>query len=62
MQINKRQCNRSNERNNENYKHRKENEMNRAIIPMSMSNLNMETNTTKKNQTYHLTDRTTQRS
>ena len=48
MQINKPQCNRSNERNNENYKHRNENEMNRPILPMSMNNLNTETNTTKK--------------
>ena len=48
MQINKPQCNRPNERNNGNYKHRKENEMNRPILPMSMNNLNTESNTTKK--------------
>ena len=38
----------SNERNNENYKHRNENEMNRPILRMSMNNLNTEINTTKK--------------
>ena len=52
----------SNERNDENYKHRNENEMNRPILMVSMNNLNTEINTTKKNQTYYLTDRTTQRS
>ena len=38
----------SNERNNENYKHRNENDMNRPILPMSMNNLNTEINATKK--------------
>ena len=58
----------SNERNDENYKHRNENEMNRLILMVSMNNLNTEINTTKKktkkkkNQTCYLTDRTTQRS
>ena len=31
----------SNERNNEKYKHRNENEMNRPILPMSMKNPNL---------------------
>ena len=30
----------SNERNNENYKHRNENKMNKPILPISMNNLN----------------------
>ena len=38
----------SNERNNENYKHLNENEINRPILPMSMNNLNTEINNTKK--------------
>ena len=38
----------SNERNDENYKHRNENEINRPILPMSMNNLNTEINNTKK--------------
>ena len=38
----------SNERNNENYKHRNENEINRPILPMSMNNLNTKINNTKK--------------
>ena len=38
----------SNERNDENYKHRNENEMNRLILMVSMNNLNTEINTTKK--------------
>ena len=38
----------SNERNNENYKHRNENDMNRPILPMSMNNLNTEINATKE--------------
>ena len=45
----------SKERNNENYKHHNENEMNRPILPMSVNNLNTLL-------TYHLTERTFQRS
>ena len=30
----------SSERNNENYKHRNENEMSKPILPISMNNLN----------------------
>ena len=37
-----------NERNNENYKQPNENEMNSQILLMSMNNLNIEINTTKK--------------
>ena len=40
----------SNERNNRNYKHRNENEMNRLILPIIMNNLNTEISTTKKVQ------------
>ena len=38
----------SNERNNENYKHRNENGMKRLILPMSVNNLRTKINTTKK--------------
>ena len=38
----------SNDRNNENYKHRNENEINRPILPMSMNKLNTKINNTKK--------------
>ena len=38
----------SNERNNENYKHRNENGMKRPILPMSVNNLRTKINTTKK--------------
>ena len=51
--------------NNENYKHCNENEINSPILLMSMNNLNTEINAThthKKNQTFRLTDRTTQKS
>ena len=38
----------SNERNNENYKHRNEKGMKRPILPMSVNNLRTKINTTKK--------------
>ena len=39
-----------NERNNENYEQPNENEINSQILLMSMNNLNIEINTTKKNK------------